>query len=56
MVEALAGDHTVSIDTSKLDVARAALDAGAEIVNDVTALRAEPELASLCAGAAASSC
>ena len=42
-------EHTVSIDTSKLEVARAALDAGAEIVNDVTALRAEPELAGLCA-------
>ena len=49
--EALAGEHTVSIDTSKLEVARAALDSGAEIVNDVTALRAEPELAGLCADA-----
>ena len=49
VLEALAGDLTVSIDTSKLEVARAALDAGAEIVNDVTALRAEPELADLCA-------
>jgi dihydropteroate synthase len=39
----------ISIDTSKLAVAEAALDAGATIVNDVTALRAEPELASLCA-------
>src|SRR4051812_2016584 len=29
----------VSIDTSKAEVAAAALDAGAEIVNDVTALR-----------------
>lgn len=41
--------HTVSIDTSKLAVAEAALDAGASIVNDVTALRAAPEIASLCA-------
>ena len=40
---------TVSIDTSKVAVARAALDAGARIVNDVTALGAEPELADLCA-------
>ena len=32
----------ISIDTSKVAVAEAALDAGAEIVNDVTALRAEP--------------
>jgi dihydropteroate synthase len=31
----------ISIDTSKLEVAAAALDAGASFVNDVTALRAE---------------
>ncbi len=41
--------HTVSIDTSKLAVAAAALDAGAAIVNDVTALRADPEIGALCA-------
>jgi len=47
---ALAGDGlTVSIDTSKASVAEAALDAGAAIVNDVTALRADPGLAPLCA-------
>jgi dihydropteroate synthase len=39
----------VSIDTSKTSVAEAALDAGAEIVNDVTALRGDPDLAGLCA-------
>lgn len=39
----------VSVDTSKLAVAEAALEAGAAIVNDVTALRAEPDLAGLCA-------
>lgn len=39
----------ISIDTSKRAVAEAALDAGAGIVNDVTALRADPELAGLCA-------
>jgi dihydropteroate synthase len=39
----------VSIDTSKVAVAEAALGAGAEIVNDVTALQAEPALAGLCA-------
>jgi len=33
----------VSIDTSKADVARAAIDAGAEIVNDVTGLERDPE-------------
>jgi dihydropteroate synthase len=41
--------HTVSIDTSKLAVAEAALAAGATIVNDITALRADPEIAPLCA-------
>jgi dihydropteroate synthase len=41
--------YSVSIDTSKVAVAEAALDAGAAMVNDVTALRAEPELAALCA-------
>jgi dihydropteroate synthase len=35
----------VSIDTAKAEVAGAALDAGAEIINDVTALRADPGLA-----------
>jgi dihydropteroate synthase len=50
VVEALAGDgSTVSIDTSKVAVAEAALDAGAAMVNDVTALRSEPDLAGLCA-------
>jgi dihydropteroate synthase len=39
----------ISIDTSKLAVAEAALDLGAAIVNDVTALRSEPELGALCA-------
>src|SRR6266540_3394295 len=39
----------ISIDTSKVAVATRALDAGAVIVNDVTALRTEPELAALCA-------
>jgi dihydropteroate synthase len=52
VVSALAGDQgpgiPVSIDTSKLAVAEAALDAGAAIVNDVTALRADPDLPSLC--------
>ena len=39
----------ISIDTSKVAVAEVALHTGAEIVNDVTALRSEPELAALCA-------
>lgn len=40
---------TVSIDTMKGEVARRALDAGAAIVNDVSALRVSPEIADLCA-------
>jgi dihydropteroate synthase len=39
----------ISIDTSKAVVAEAALDAGATMVNDVTALRSDPELADVCA-------
>jgi dihydropteroate synthase len=41
----------VSIDTSKLEVAEAAVRAGARYVNDVTAFRAEPDLAGLVADA-----
>jgi dihydropteroate synthase len=41
----------VSIDTSKAEVARRALALGAEMVNDVTALRADPELAGVVADA-----
>jgi len=44
-----AGGVAVSIDTTKAAVAAAALDAGAAIVNDVTALRGDPEMAPLCA-------
>jgi dihydropteroate synthase len=47
--EAPLAEATISIDTSKVAVAEMALDVGAEIVNDVTALRSEPELAGLCA-------
>ena len=39
----------ISVDTSKAAVASAALDAGAGIVNDVTALRGDAGMASLCA-------
>jgi dihydropteroate synthase len=39
----------LSIDTSKPDVAGAALDAGATYVNDVTAFRADPGMAGLVA-------
>jgi dihydropteroate synthase len=46
----------VSIDTSKAEVARHALDLGAELVNDVTALRGDPELAGLLAESGAYVC
>jgi dihydropteroate synthase len=49
VVRGLADTATVSIDTSKLSVAEAALQAGASIVNDVTALRHDPEIGGLCA-------
>jgi dihydropteroate synthase len=39
----------ISIDTSKAAVAAAALDAGATLVNDVTAFRHDPEMAALVA-------
>lgn len=37
----------ISIDTSKATVARAAIDAGAEIINDVTGLEGDPAMLSL---------
>jgi dihydropteroate synthase len=42
-------DRRISVDTSKAAVAGAALDAGAAIVNDVTALRGDSEMGPLCA-------
>lgn len=42
-------DIPVSIDTSKATVAKQALDAGADIVNDVTALRGDPDMGPLVA-------
>src|SRR4051812_23346628 len=46
----------VSIDTSKAAVARRALELGAELVNDVTALRGDPELAGVVADAGSYLC
>lgn len=46
----------VSIDTSKAEVARRALELGAELVNDVTALRADPGLAAVVASGDAFLC
>ena len=44
-IAALGLQARISVDTMKLEVARAAVDAGATYVNDVTALRHDPELA-----------
>ncbi len=50
VIAALTGvAEAISVDTSKSTVAEAALDAGASIVNDVTALRGDPEMAALVA-------
>jgi dihydropteroate synthase len=46
----------VSVDTSKADVARRALELGAVMVNDVTALRGDPDLAGVVADAGAYVC
>ncbi len=46
----------ISIDTSKAAVAAAALDAGASLVNDVTALRGDAEMASVIAAHRADCC
>lgn len=42
-------DGVISIDTSKAAVAQAALAAGADVVNDVSGLRADPAMAAVCA-------
>jgi dihydropteroate synthase len=46
----------VSIDTAKSEVARRALELGAELVNDVTALRGDPDVAGVVADADAYLC
>lgn len=43
----------ISVDTTKAEVARAALDAGAAIVNDISGLRFEPQVADVVAQAGA---
>jgi len=46
----------ISIDTAKAEVARRALGLGAELVNDVTALRGDPQLAEVVAESGAYLC
>jgi dihydropteroate synthase len=50
VLEALQG-LPLSVDTAKAEVARRAVELGAELVNDVTALRGDPELAGVVAEA-----
>lgn len=51
VIKALANEveQPLSIDTYKAEVAAAALDAGAHVVNDVWGLRMDPAMAGLCA-------
>jgi dihydropteroate synthase len=58
VVPVLEGLHgaPVSIDTAKAEVARRALELGAELVNDVTALRSDPAMAEVVAGSGAYIC
>jgi dihydropteroate synthase len=56
VLERLEGEVPVSIDTAKAEVARRALALGAELVNDVTALRGDPDLAGVVADSDAYLC
>jgi dihydropteroate synthase len=56
VLDRLGAELPLSIDTSKAAVAQAALERGAILVNDVTALRADPELAAVVAGCGAYLC
>lgn len=51
VIRAIAGrtDTPISIDTCKSETARAALDAGASIINDISAMRFDPEMGALAA-------
>jgi dihydropteroate synthase len=51
VLEALQREVPVSIDTAKAEVARRAIELGAELVNDVTALRGDQGLAEVVASA-----
>lgn len=42
-------DAAVSVDTTKSEVAKQAIEAGAQIVNDISALRFDPAMADVCA-------
>ena len=52
-IRAIRSSARVAVDTVKAPVARAALAAGASVVNDVSALRLDPALGAVCAAAGA---
>ena len=54
VIRAIARDAPVSVDTRHAATMRAALEAGAEVVNDVTALRHDPEALAVVAEAGCS--
>jgi dihydropteroate synthase len=56
VLEAVAGELPVSIDTAKAEVARRAVALGVELVNDVTALRGDPQLVEVVAETGAYLC
>src|SRR3954454_19412087 len=56
VIERLSPAHAVSIDTRKVEVAEQAIQAGARIVNDVSAFRHAPEMAGLVASSGAGCC
>jgi dihydropteroate synthase len=56
VLERLEGEVPVSIDTAKAEVARRAIELGAELVNDVTALRGDRDLAEVVAAGDAYLC
>ena len=57
VVEAAAATGArLSIDTAKAEIARRAIDAGASVVNDVSALRFDPDLAAVVAEAGCECC
>ncbi len=52
VVQALAGDGVpLSVDTYRAETARRALEAGAAMINDITALRGDPDMAGVAAAA-----
>lgn len=56
VIEALVREHSslrISVDTVKAEVARAAVEAGAAIVNDVSAFRLDPAMAATVSAASA---